>query len=128
MQQPKNILFFDGECNLCNGFVDFLIKRLKKSTLYFASLQGPQAKEYLAAANQLDSVVYLRRGKLYKESDAAIYALSDLSRPWSLIRVLFVLPRAIRDAAYRYVARHRYNWFGKQSCRVPTEAEKDFFL
>ena len=39
------------------------------------------------------------------------------------------LPAALRDAGYRFVARHRYKLFGaSDTCRAPTERFKSRFL
>ena len=44
------VVFFDGVCNLCNGFVDYLVRLDRKGALRFASLQGKAAHELLGWA------------------------------------------------------------------------------
>ncbi|MBK9322283.1 MAG: DUF393 domain-containing protein [Bdellovibrionaceae bacterium] len=39
MRTQKPIVFFDGICHLCNGFVGLLIKREPSDHFQFASLQ-----------------------------------------------------------------------------------------
>ena len=42
-----SIILFDGICNLCNGFVQFVIRHDKKNKFKFASLQSEGAKKLL---------------------------------------------------------------------------------
>lgn len=125
----QRILFFDGECNLCNGFVDFMLRHQTKVQQKFAPLQGHTAKSLIPALSQkMGSVVYLRDDKVYEDSEAAILAVADLGGIWSGISALLWLPRSLRDAIYRLVASRRYAWFGRRSCRIPTAEEQSHFL
>lgn len=129
----KSIVFFDGVCNLCNAWVDFLAPRLKKnSELYFASLQGKTAEQILAPQllknQQLDSVLFWHEQKLLRESDAVLAILGFMRLPWSLFQFLRIIPRPFRNAIYRWIARNRYRWFGQRTeCRMPTESERTWF-
>ena len=126
------LLFFDGVCNLCNGFVDFLIRRDHDQKILFAPLQGKTALEKLPAHNRekLSSVILLLpSGQILTQSDAALYALQLLPRPWCWFGVLRCVPKGLRDWIYDLVARRRYKIFGqRQTCRIPSAAEKARFL
>jgi predicted DCC family thiol-disulfide oxidoreductase YuxK len=127
--ESSEIVFFDGVCNLCNAFVDFLMR--KKTSLKFASLQGKTAKELLPPdfTTAFPSVVYYSWGKLETESTAAIRILSKLGGPYKLLKVFLIVPPFIRDSVYRFIANHRYAWFGKrETCRLPTPEERAQFL
>ncbi len=126
-------VFFDGVCTFCNGTVRFLIARDPKARLRFATLQSEVAKELLA--NQpvdpqaLDAIVLLENGRCYEESTAALRIARYLRAPWPLLGLFVVVPRPIRDAIYRWVARNRYRWSGKEEhCRVPSPEERGRFL
>ncbi len=130
-QRDPDIVFFDGVCNLCNGFIDFLIKRDKKHVLKYASLQGNEVKEILSEihSEQLNTIIYLRNGKVYYQSKAVLLILKDLRGIWSMAYGLIIFPRFFRDWVYNVVARNRYQWFGKRdTCRLPTEDEKKYIL
>ncbi len=123
------ILFFDGHCNLCNGLVNWMIRR--SDTLQFAPLQGSTAREKLPAEwiRDLDTAVYFREGKLYRESSAVLWAVGDFGGLWPLALALLVLPAFLRNAVYATVAKNRYRIFGRNdTCRVPTSAERARFL
>ena len=125
------VIYFDGHCNLCNRFVDFLISRDEKQKLKFAPLQGETAaaKLPLEYRERLGTVVLDLSGRYFVRSSAAILAVSELGGLYRLSRIFLVIPRIIRDWAYRYVARNRYLWFGRRdTCRLPSEKEKAQFL
>ena len=134
---PKfHIIFFDGVCNLCNGFVDFLIKRDNKGRFRYASLQSDEAEQYLknypdiVTGSNPESVVLLTEdGKVYTESDAVLHIAGILGNGWQLMKSFFIFPGWFRDSVYRWVARNRYKWFGQRdTCRMPTPEERDRFI
>ena len=133
---PDTILF-DGVCNLCNGFVQFVIRHDPAGRFRFAALQSEAGQALLAAQGvapatllaEPDSVLLLSQGRLYSHSSAVLRIARGLGGVWRLAAVGEVLPRAWRDALYRLVARNRYRWFGRQeSCMLPTPALKARFL
>ncbi|WP_434478918.1 thiol-disulfide oxidoreductase DCC family protein [Gemmatimonas sp.] len=97
---PTLLVFFDGACGLCNGFVDFLVARDPEGALRFASLQGQTAASY-PTLPAVDSVIVDDGTRLLVRSDAAIAAIAQLGGAWSAVRVLQVVPRAIRDSCLR---------------------------
>jgi len=128
---PQRILFFDGVCNLCNGFVDFMIQRDRTETLFFSSLQSEQAQKKINRDfhAELTSIIYLRDGKILMESTAVLYAMADLGGLWVLLKIFLMIPGPLRNSIYQWVARHRYRWFGKRdTCRLPTKKEQSRFL
>ena len=127
----NDVLFFDGTCGLCNGFVNFLLKRDQTHTLRFAPLQGEFAKGVLSRElrENLSTVVLYRNGKLHLRSDAALIVLIELGGIWKILGLFWLVPRAIRDMLYRIVAGNRYRWFGKsEQCRIPSPEERVRFL
>lgn len=134
------VILFDGVCNLCNGFVNFVIDRDAAGYFKFAALQSDAAEALLDAEampavrppngrGRLQSVVLIEDGRVYRRSTAALRIARRLRGPWSLLAVLLVMPRPLRDAIYDGLAQHRYEWFGRRDrCRVPTPALEDRFL
>ncbi len=127
----RPIIFFDGVCHLCNGFVDFLITQDSSHTLRFAPLQGVTAKALLpiTSIQNLDSVVLYQQGQIFRGSEAILRTLTQLGGVYRLSSVFFIVPRFVRDFIYRVVAQHRYQWFGEREfCRLPQSHEKEFLL
>lgn len=125
------ILFFDGHCNLCNASVDFVLRRDRRMKIFVASLQGETAREALPddLRTTIDSLVLKVDDQWYTHSTAALRCAKHLGFPWSMAVVFLIVPRFIRDGVYRYIARNRYKWFGRNdTCRMPTEEEKARFL
>lgn len=127
------IVLFDGVCNLCDGFVQFLVPRDTDGVLYFASLQSETATAVLAdhepSADDLESVVLVEGDRCYVKSDAVIRIARHLGGVYSLAAVGRVVPRRLRDWLYEYVAANRYDWFGKKDqCLLPTGDVQDRFL
>jgi predicted DCC family thiol-disulfide oxidoreductase YuxK len=125
------IVFFDGECNLCNGFINWLLRVDKAGKMKIASLQGESAKRLVTTGPGpgLESVVYLRDGKMLERSSAVLMILFDLGGAWKFLSALMILPKSLRDAVYKLVAMNRSRLFGtRESCRLPTPEERERFL
>ena len=130
---PKYIVLFDGVCNLCNGAIQFLLKRDRNKQFLVGSLQGKTGQEYLAKyhlnSDQYHSFLLIEGNVLYTRSTAVLRTLKHLGRGWQLLYVFIYIPQPIRDGVYKFIAANRYKWFGKkESCRVPTASEKERFL
>jgi predicted DCC family thiol-disulfide oxidoreductase YuxK len=130
---PHPIVLFDGVCNLCNGSVQFILKRDPQARFRFASLQSEAGRKLMAEhgldPDALSSVVVIEDGQAWKESSAGLRIARHLPGAWKLLRVFKVIPRPLRDAVYRLIARNRYRWFGKtEACWLPTPELKARFL
>jgi predicted DCC family thiol-disulfide oxidoreductase YuxK len=131
MEQP--IILFDGVCNLCNSAVDFILRHDRDEVFLFGSLQSESAVRLLEGrlrlTEELSTIVLLEGGRAYKESTAALRIARHLPWPWKLAYALVVVPPPLRDRAYRCLARNRYRvWGMRETCRVPTDAEKRRFI
>lgn len=141
--RERPLLLFDGVCNLCHGTVRWVLARDRAQRFDFASLQSAAGREALREALQAagideplppadsdpDSVVLIDARGVHLRSDAAIEVARGLGLPWSLAVVGRVLPRALRDPIYRWVARNRYRWFGrKEACGLPAPGQAERFL
>lgn len=124
---------FDGVCNLCNWFVNFIIARDKKNRFQFGSLQSAVVIDLLRRhdflTSDLSTVILLENEKLYYQSTAVLRILRMLGGVWSLMYVFIVLPKPLRDFMYNLIARHRYKLFGRQdTCMIPTPELKAKFV
>ncbi|HQV51799.1 MAG: thiol-disulfide oxidoreductase DCC family protein [Flavobacteriales bacterium] len=133
MKERKQIILFDGVCNLCDGFVQFVIKRDPNAQFSFGTLQSSEAQRLLASIDlepaDLKTVIYLKDGKEMTRSTAALTILKDLGRLWSLCYAFIIIPPFIRDAVYGFIAKNRYKWFGeKEVCMIPSPELKARFL
>jgi predicted DCC family thiol-disulfide oxidoreductase YuxK len=131
-ESREPIVFFDGVCGLCQRVVDVLLRADRAARLRFAPLQGDTARRMLPprppdAAGW--SVVYLDEHGVHERTDALLEVTRRLGGAWRLVAALRVVPRPLRDALYRVIARHRYRWFGRRvACRIPSAEERQRFL
>lgn len=127
------VVLFDGTCNLCHGTVRWIVKRDRRGLFRFASLQSSTAESLLRAAgrgpDRPNSVVLLDERGLHTESDAILGILARLDPPWRWLVIGRLIPKFVRDRLYRFVARHRYRWFGqREECPVPSPELRARFL
>ena len=133
LDAPRAVVLFDGVCNLCNGFVRFVIPRDPLDHIRFAALQSEAARRLMAPTGvtrgDADSIVLVEGERAFVRSEAALRIARQLRFPWPLLYGLVVVPRPIRDWAYDIVARNRYRWFGRRDvCMMPGPETQDRFL
>ena len=130
----QSIILFDGVCNLCNGFVQFILTREKTDRLIFTSLQSDKGmallKEYhLPLEETPSSIVFIEEGKAYTQSTAILKIARHLKGIWCLAPYLLIIPKPIRDLVYELIGKNRYRLFGKSTtCWLPTPEFKKRFL
>lgn len=128
----KPIIFFDGVCGMCNAFVDLALRVDRDKKFLFAPLQGTTARELLPPLSEDPrewSMLYMDEQGVHDQSDASLQVYRRLGGIWWLLSLARHIPRAIRNPAYRVIARNRYRWFGrKDQCRIPGPEERARFL
>jgi predicted DCC family thiol-disulfide oxidoreductase YuxK len=130
--QVKNILFYDGDCALCNHCVQYVIKHEKGEVLLFSSLQSDFAKKELTKYNYdfslANTLVLVKDNKAYFKSNAALTLNKFLKAPYSWLYVFKIFPNFFRDWVYDIVSRNRKKWFKKQFCFVPDDKLRNRFV
>lgn len=130
----RKVIVFDGICVLCSAWVRFVLARDHRREFYFAAMQGVTGPELLAryGINPDDPVTFLLidSGMGYTDTDAALRIISRFGVFWNTVAHLAgLIPRALRNRLYRWIARHRYRLFGvRDVCLLPTASEADRFL
>lgn len=126
------VVLFDGECNVCNRWVKFIIKRDPRAHFRFASQQSVQGSSLLShyqAAENGSSVVLIQNGRAYTRSKAVLLIFRHLGVPWSLLWLGMIIPAGWRDKLYDLFAQHRYLLFGKKErCELPSRSAQNRFL
>ncbi|KAJ1258774.1 hypothetical protein BS78_10G101000 [Paspalum vaginatum] len=127
--QPR-VLIYDGVCHLCHRGVKWVIRADKHAKIRFCCVQSKAAEPYLRLVG-MDREDVLRRvlfvegpGSYYEGSTAALKVASYLPLPYSVLSSLLIVPTPLRDAFYDYIAKNRYDWFGKDDeCIVTKDKE-----
>jgi predicted DCC family thiol-disulfide oxidoreductase YuxK len=130
--EGKWLILFDGHCNLCNGAVQFVIKRDRKDKFRFAALSwevGETLHKTFPELAHADSIVLYDGHGISICSSAALRIAGHLGALWPMMAIFWVVPRPLRDAVYNWIARNRYRWFGKKdTCMLPSAELKNKFL
>ena len=138
------VVLFDGVCNFCDAWVNFVIDRDRATYFKFTPLQSEAGQKISAEYGlrsetadrspvddtvPVDSVILVEDGKSYTHSTAALRIARRLDGLWPWAYALIVVPRPIRDFFYRLFARYRYRMFGrKDKCMVPSPEVRARFL
>ena len=130
---PDNLVLFDGVCNLCSAFVQFVIRHDRTAKFRFAAIQSEIGREIFRShgldAADLQTFVLISGGRVLVRSDAAIEVASRFGDAWRFVTIFRFVPRMVRDGLYSLVARNRYRWFGrKEVCMIPTPEIKERFV
>lgn len=134
LPKDKKIILFDGICNLCDSAVQFIIKHDAKDVFRFVPIQSELGKEILKHIGidiqNIDSIVLYEPGiAYYYKSQAALEIAKHLNGGFGLLAVFKILPSALSDVIYDYVAKNRYRWYGKKDgCLIPTPELQSKFL
>jgi len=132
--ENKKLILFDGVCNLCNGAVQYIIKRDKKNIFLFAALQSDVGEQFVKErgidTTKVDSIILIDPNiAYYVKSAAALHIAYEFGGIWKLLKIVEILPATFRDFFYTIIARNRYKWFGKKdACMIPTADLKARFL
>lgn len=132
-EQEYKIVLFDGICNFCNYWVNFIFARDKKDQFRFATLQSQKGQEILLKfnlpQNNFDSLIFISGNEINKKSLAIFEIAKTLGGSVRLINFFRFLPSTFTDFIYDLIAENRYKIFGKRNhCRIPSEEERAKFL
>ncbi|MCE3007899.1 MAG: DCC1-like thiol-disulfide oxidoreductase family protein [Bacteroidetes bacterium] len=126
------IVLFDGVCTLCNRSVRYILRHDRRGRIRVGSLQAHTQLLQAAgsAGPDMSSILLLYRGRVYRQSSAVLRIgriMGGWHRPVAWLG--YLLPRLLRDSLYRWVASHRYRWFGQEaSCPLPDADTRSRFL
>ena len=130
MTKNKSIIvFYDGLCVLCNRSIIWFIKNDSQNILKFSHFKSEFVLKNHKHVSEIEAVsIKDENGNYLNRSDAVLYLLKKLNK-FSFLRFLGSLtPKLIRDGIYNFIAKNRYNWFGKyESCLIPDEKIKSKF-
>jgi predicted DCC family thiol-disulfide oxidoreductase YuxK len=126
MFSKQAILFYDGDCPLCNRVVTFILTHEKDSKILFSALDTAAANEFLSKhpsyKREDDTVYFFDGNQLYSKSTAVLKLLPFLKGYVFVLRLGWLLPRSMRDSVYDFVAKRRQRIF--KECRVDPRLSK----
>jgi predicted DCC family thiol-disulfide oxidoreductase YuxK len=113
--------------------VRFVFKHDRGCLFKFATMQSQTGRRLLQQhgldPDDPDSLLLSVSEHGYTDSDAIIRIVTQFGGPWCLLKIMRVVPKALRDTGYRYLARNRYRWFGRDTvCMSPPPEMAERFL
>jgi predicted DCC family thiol-disulfide oxidoreductase YuxK len=131
--RDRPIIIFDGHCVLCSAWARFVLRHDKRALFRLMAAQSPVGQAVFRHLHldpdNFETNVLLENDRAWFRSAGTIRMFAHLGLPWSLARVLLVIPRPWLDALYDLIARNRINWFGRrEACLLSEPAQKDRFL
>ena len=129
----RPIIVFDGLCVLCSANARFVLRHDRKRHFRLASMQGEVGRALYAKfgidPDRPETLIVVTGDEALRDSDAVLAIWSELGWPWKALAAARLVPHALRDPVYRWVARHRYRLFGKrQTCWLPRLEDADRLL
>lgn len=122
------IILFDGDCFLCNNFVQFVIARDPTKVFKFSAQQSSFSQQLIISLNIQESlkdagtIVLVEGNQYFVESQAVLRIIGNLSGPVKLLSVMRFIPMFIRDRVYRFIARNRHRFFkSKDRCLLMSD-------
>jgi len=116
--EQDTIIFYDGDCGLCNRLIQFILKNERNEKLHFCSLQSEFGTEFLRRkgfdAKRLNTLYFYTGGKVFKKSGAALQIIPFLKKPWSICWTFWIIPWFLRDLLYNLTSRLRKCFFKNQ--------------
>jgi predicted DCC family thiol-disulfide oxidoreductase YuxK len=129
----RPIIIFDGYCALCCGWAQFVLRHDRRATFRLLPAQSPLGHalyvHYGLDARDYETNILIADGLAWFKSESSIRMAEGLGLPWSLAAGFRILPLALRDPLYEYIARNRLRFFGsRETCYVPEQRFADRFL
>lgn len=129
----NKIILFDGDCNFCNYWVNFILKNDFNDKFLFASLQSEFGKKQLTKHKishiAFDTFILIDNDNYYIKSDAAFLVLKDLKHWLKVFSYLKIIPKNFRDFIYDFIAQNRKKIFSTRSyCIIPSDKDRKKFL
>lgn len=119
LSDNRIIIFYDGVCNLCNGLVQFILKKDSRRKFRFIALQSNTGKDLLKQLkipdDTLKTVIVVAGDSVYSRSRSIFKIFQEIGGIWKIVLILSILPVRINDFIYDMVAKNRYKMFGKNT-------------
>lgn len=127
------IIVFDAECVLCAANAQFVLRHDRARRFRLASMQNEVGaglyRRFGIDPARPETLIIVDGDTLLKDSDAVLSIYAGLGWPWKALAALGIVPRFLRDPAYRWLARNRYRIFGRRvTCWVPQPGDRDRVL
>jgi salicylate hydroxylase len=124
------LIVFDGMCVMCSAWARFVMRHDTRRRFRLTTAQSATGRAVYEMnaldADAMETMIVAIDGIALTESEAIFRVLIELGWPWKMAALLHLIPPAVRDRGYRWIARNRYRWFGqRQTCWLPSSSDAD---
>lgn len=122
------ILIYDGECNMCSKFIRFIIRVNTNPNLHITDFNSNWTKKNIKLNPNVDSMIFISKGKKHIYSNSIIHLLAETNLFLKPLLGLKLIPKSLRNRAYRILSKNRKNIIKSDSCALPSKKAKNMFL
>ncbi|WP_294211200.1 thiol-disulfide oxidoreductase DCC family protein [uncultured Chryseobacterium sp.] len=128
----KYVVFFDGDCGVCNFWVQWILERDTKDQFMFASLQSEFGQKFLSERGldtKVFNTMYLWKPNSYYliKSKAVLEIARLLGGVYQLSVIGKIIPSFLSDKLYDVVSKNRMK-LANQKCYLPTPHQRKKFI
>tara|TARA_B110000037_G_scaffold53574_1_gene65746 strand:+ start:68273 stop:68686 length:414 start_codon:yes stop_codon:yes gene_type:complete len=132
---PNKLIIYDDYCKFCNFWVWWIIKKDKLDLFKFTGIESKIGVSVLKTQYidnlLIDSIIYVKGGKVSIKSKGVLLILKDLNLWYSFVAsiLLKIGLFGFYNLFYDFIAKHRHRLFGKRtSCIIPTDHQIKKFI
>ena len=130
--EQKHIVFFDGECGVCNFWVQWILERDRKDQFMFASLQSDFGQKFLSERSletkQFNTLYLWKPHQYYLIKSKAVLKIANLlGGIYNLSVIGKLMPTFISDKIYNKISENRMK-LSAQKCFLPDQHQKKKFI
>ncbi|MGO4710920.1 thiol-disulfide oxidoreductase DCC family protein [Chryseobacterium sp. 2TAF14] len=130
--EQKHIVFFDGECGVCNFWVQWILERDKNDQFMFASLQSDFGQKFLSErgleTKQFNTLYLWKPYQYYLIKSKAVLKIANLlGGIYNLSVIGRLIPTFISDKIYNKISENRMK-LSAQKCFLPDQHQKKKFI
>ena len=115
-QSANKIILFDGICNVCSAFLNFVYLNDPKAFFRLAWLQSDEAGKILDALGlsryEFNSIIYLDHNTAYFKSTALLKIVRQLRFPLPVLWIGVIIPKPVRDWIYDMLSSYLFTKVG----------------
>lgn len=123
-----HVLIYDGECNMCSKFIRFIVRINRNKNLYITDFNSNWTKENITLNPNIDSMIFISKEVSYIYSDSILHLLYETNFIFKPILIFKLLPRTLRNKAYKKLAQNRHKFNRSNSCPIFTKKARSMFL
>lgn len=122
-----DLILFDGQCVYCSKFAHFIARHDRQNRFKFVTAHSATGRALFQAhgldPDRMETNIIIVDNVTYTKFPAFAAAMRAIGWPWRIFAIVNLVPKAILEPLYDFIARNRYR-LGRQACPLPSPALK----